>query len=402
LAKKYKSRGNGEGNITHCAGRKKPWRVRATLGFEYDEASGKTKQVMVNLGYFKTKVEAEKAVHDYLECPYDVTNKDITFSEVFEMWLEDYSKKISPSGLRTVTAAYAYCSDLRNKRMRDIRSNHLKLCLECGYVIRDTGKDKGKKVYASASTKSRMKSLFNIVFDYALERNMVTRNHAREFGVSDVVDSGDNKPKRKKAFSKELIDTLWSNVGVYDNAEMVLINIYTGFRPQELAVISLENVDLINGVIRGGLKTAAGKNRLVPIHPKIMPLVEQAVNKANQLGSKFLFNDVNSQTGINMTYDKYRKRFAKVLNHFGVSDIYTPHCCRVTFITLAKVYGMNEHILKLIVGHEDKDITERVYTRRAISSLKDEMNKIPMELDDNYSNEDVYDNKMFNLSTELS
>ena len=391
MTRKYKSRGNGQGGITYCKGRKKPWRVRVTKGYEYDEESGKAKQVIANLGYFKTKIEAEKVVHDYLECPYDVMNKDITFSEVYEMWLEEYSKKVSSSGLRTVTAAYAYCSDLRNKRIRDIRSSHLKLCLECGYTIRETGKDKGKKVYASASTKSRMKSLFNLIFDYALERNMVTRNHARDFGVSDVVDSKEYKPKRKRAFSKKLLDDLWNNIGIYNNIEMVLINVYTGFRPKELTILLLEDVDLINRVIRGGLKTAAGKNRLVPIHPKIMPLVEQAVNKANQLGSKFLFNDVNSQTGINMTYDKYRKRFAKVMSHFGVSGIYSPHCCRVTFVTLAKVYEMDEHLLKRIIGHEDKDVTEEAYTRRDIMVLKAAMNKIPMELDSKYSGEDLYD-----------
>lgn len=54
-----------------------------------------------------------------------------------------------------------------------------------------------------------------------------------------------------------------------------------------------------------------------------------------------------------------------------------PHDTRHTFITLAKEYDVNEYIIKLIVGHSIKDITEKVYTLRAIEQLKKEIEKIP-------------------------
>ena len=38
---------------------------------------------------------------------------------------------------------------------------------------------------------------------------------------------------------------------------------------------------------------------------------------------------------------------------------------------------MNEHILKLIVGHED-DMTEHVYTHRELQDLKEEMELLKM------------------------
>ena len=37
---------------------------------------------------------------------------------------------------------------------------------------------------------------------------------------------------------------------------------------------------------------------------------------------------------------------------------------------------MNEYILKMIVGHEIADITEKVYTHRTVEDLKREMEKI--------------------------
>ncbi len=42
--------------------------------------------------------------------------------------------------------------------------------------------------------------------------------------------------------------------------------------------------------IKGGLKTD-GRNRLVPIHPKIEDLVKQNYDKAVEMGSDTLFND---------------------------------------------------------------------------------------------------------------
>ncbi|WP_180998252.1 hypothetical protein [Eisenbergiella massiliensis] len=41
--------------------------------------------------------------------------------------------------------------------------------------------------------------------------------------------------------------------------------------------------------MKGGMKTDAGKNRVVPIHPIIRPLIEKPFSSENEL----LFNDDN-------------------------------------------------------------------------------------------------------------
>ena len=69
---------------------------------------------------------------------------------------------------------------------------------------------------------------------------------------------------------------------------MVLIGIYTGFRPQELAILKIADIDWNEKTIKGGLKTDAGRNRLVPIHPKIEDLVKQEYDKAVEMGSDTL------------------------------------------------------------------------------------------------------------------
>lgn len=113
-------------------------------------------------------------------------------------------------------------------------------------------------------------------------------------------------------FTPEEIDLLWKNIN-YGVVDMILIGIYSGWRPQELSILKIADIDLENNTMFGGLKTDAGRNRCVPIHPKIRDLIIKRVDQAKELESDYLFNDSDSQSGIRMTYDKYRSRWNKVM-----------------------------------------------------------------------------------------
>ena len=71
----------------------------------------------------------------------------------------------------------------------------------------------------------------------------------------------------------------------------------------------------------------AGRNRYVPIHSKILPLIIKRYEKSNTM----LFEDINSSNGIEMTYDKYRERFMNIMDYLGLK--HKPHETRHTFIT---------------------------------------------------------------------
>ena len=371
-------RANGTGNIYKMKGgkRRKPWRVRVTVGWELNPKTGRCKQNLKTLGYYASRAEAEAALVAYQECPYDLNTKDITFKELYEQWTEDYFKKLtSISSERTITSAYRYCSGLYNMKMRDIRIYHLQECMDKGYIIPDRGKEKGQKRYASACTKGRIKSMFNLMFDWAYAREIVDRNYARAFELDKETKIKQVREKRKNTiFSNEEIDLLWKNVDKIAFVDMVLCGIYSGWRPQELAILKIKDIDLELQVMYGGMKTDAGKDRCVPIHPLIQPLSEKRYAEAKELGSNYLFNDINGQQGIYMTYDKYRGRFNKVVERLQMD--HHPHETRHTFITKAKRVRMEEYILKRIVGHAINDNTEKTYTHREIEELKAEMRKI--------------------------
>ena len=160
---------------------------------------------------------------------------------------------------------------------------------------------------------------------------------------------------------------------------MLLIQCYSGWRPQELGLIELENVKLDEKIMIGGMKTDAGTNRVVPIHSKIFPLVEARYNEAVTIGSPFLINCVDSYTrrgNLKMTYEKYRQRFIKIINRLNLNPEHRAHDPRKQFVTMAKDAGVDEYAIKYIVGHTIDDITEKVYTQRTNQWLKDEIEKI--------------------------
>ncbi len=224
------------------------------------------------------------------------------------------------------------------------------------------------------TTKSRMKSLFNLLFDYAVEHGYTTVNHARNFKMNMLEDEKKKTKKDRIPFSPEEIQKLWNNLD-YGFTRMVLIALYTGWRPQEEAILKLSDIDLENNTMIGGLKTDAGKNRIVPIHPDILPLIKFYYDEAISINSKYLFNDTSSQTGKEMTYDKYRQRFTKVMKALELNPLHRPHDTRHTFISRWKAQDLqlNEHILNLIVGHEEANLSEKVYTHRSTQELYDEM-----------------------------
>lgn len=371
-------RSNGEGSISYDK-RRKRYRAKVTIGWELNEETGKSKQIVKTLGSnYKTKGEASAALAEYLKNPFDLDNKDITFSQLYVKWYDAFIDDHKSHESR-IKAAYHYCSSLYNKKFRDISIIDMKNCINNGTRIVDRGKYKGETKIASPSTKESMKYIFNHMFTYAIEARIVDRNYAKEFTLDKkVFKEKEENHKEKIPFSEEELDKLWKSIEFVPFADMIIYACYSGWRPSELIQLKIKNVNLKDDYIKGGNKTTAGKNRIVPIHPLIKSIIVRYYNEAINVGSEFLFNDVKKKRGIGLSYDQYLTRFNNVMERLHLRKDITPHYTRHTFITKAKSrnVNMNEYILKLIVGHDIGDLTEHIYTHREIEDLKEEMNKI--------------------------
>lgn len=342
---------NGFGQISEIKNRnlRKPFRVMVTVGkTEYGKPICK---LLKPEAYFRTYNEAYTALVEYNKSPYEL-DSEMTVEDLYKEWSEKYFEQIQFSSKRTITSAWAYCTPVYDIRVRDIRARHIKLCMDQA---------------ESVNTKNRIKSMFNLMLDYALEYELVDKNYARSFNTESApVQTG------HLAFSDEELDVLWK----YQSTPYVcyiLLQTYMGWRPQELCKLRKDQVDWNEMTITGGMKTDAGRDRCVPVHKDLIPILKKIKELSDSLGSEYLCPSLD---GTELTYDKYNKRFHQVMGEIGMSERHKPHDPRKTFVTLAKAAEVNDFAIKYIVGHAIGDLTEKVYTERSEGWLRTELEKI--------------------------
>lgn len=364
FSRKHRRLPNGFGQISEIKGRnlRKPFRAMVSIG---KTSTGRPicKPLKPD-SYFATYNEAYTALLEYNRNPYDL-DPAITMQQLYDEWLPKYKANVSTS--KPMERAWKCCEPLYNMRVKEVRSRHLKQCVNNEEI--------------SARTKGLVKTVLNLLFDYALEYELTDQNYARNFKLDYGVVKEYHKVKNEHlAFSDEDMKTLWANC-YDDTVDIILIQCYSGWRPQELCNIKLADVNLEQNIIVGGMKTDAGKNRIVPIHSRTKPLIVKRYNEAVKLNSEYLFNATNfaSYNGVKstvLTYKRYQQNFDKVCADYGLEEGHRPHDGRKHFVTMAKKYHVDEYAIKYIVGHRISDITEKTYTQRDVEWLKSEVEKI--------------------------
>lgn len=318
---------NGYGCVRKMSGaRRRPYAVILTTGYE---DSGK--QIRKYLSYHATKKEALAALAEYHEAPFDLNKKDITFATVYDSWLKTRQNQTfyEPS-FRRLEA-------LHKLNFRDIRKRHIQALVDACPL--------------GFSTKAKMKNLCTMLFRYAIENELVTTNFATLVELPVKQESTLHKP-----FTDAEIAELWELTADF-NAQTALILIYTGMRPGELARLDTSTIDLDARTMRGGIKTKAARDRIIPIAKKILPIVQQY--------------DFTKRPKYSGEYAKWWRLSAipALMNHL-------PHDGRHTCATLLDNADVNLKVRKLILGHSDGDITTKTYTHKTIQQLLDAVDSI--------------------------
>ena len=113
----------------------------------------------------------------------------------------------------------------------------------------------------------------------------------------------------------------------------------------------------------GGMKTEAGKNRVIPINKKIEPFIRRYYEK-NKNNTYLITNSFGRQ----MQYSNYRReKWDNIMEKLEME--HTPHECRHTFASKMDSVGANKLCIKRIMGHSSPDITDAVYTHKTINEL---------------------------------
>lgn len=329
---------NGYGTVTKLSGkRRKPWVVK-------EGKSGKQKAI----GYTATREEGLILLAKYNQNPWDIETDKITLQELYDLWLEKRAVKLGFSNRQVLKSAYnKHCSKLGNYKYNQIKSYQMQDCIDasgCGY-----------------STQGAIKNLWHHLDYFAMELDIITKKN------SDLLTTDPVPETTKTIFTDEEVDRIWENYQNLEWADSILFFLYTGFRITEMINIKVSDIDQEEWTITGGVKTAAGKNRIVPIHSKILPIVQEHIQTSK---SGYLFEHKGKQLG-NTTYRViWRELMTKLeMDH-------DPHECRHTFRSRLDSAGANKVCIDRLMGHKSKDTGERVYTHKNINELRLNIEKI--------------------------
>jgi integrase len=327
---------NGFGTVVKLSGnRRNPFVARKTKGW-----NDKGHPVFDVIGYFPTRETALIALGKYNASPWDVQSENTTLADLYRLWNEKKAHKLGASSLCTLKTGYNHCSKIYNMRYKDIKAYHMQEVIDkcgCGYA-----------------TQAQIKNLFYHLDRFALETDLITRRYSELITVAPVTDSD------KTPFTPDEIGALWANASA-PWADTALIFLYSGWRISELLALRRDDVDLAAGTMRGGVKTRAGRGRIVPIHSKIYPFVKERYD----FGGDYLIGDSRNKGIAGVTYRLHWRRLMRTLN---VS--HTPHETRHTFRSCLDSAGANKVCIDLLMGHKSKDVGERVYTHKTLKELK--------------------------------
>lgn len=302
------------------------------------------------LGYYEDRTTAQMALAEYNKNPYDLNAQNATFKEVYELYFDakykKSKKKLSKSSEDCTRGAFNKCKLLHDKVFSKLRKVDLQNVLD-DFTL-------------SHAYMEHIKNLFNQMYKYALEYDIVQKDYSQFVTINKEDDDESGVP-----FSKEELEKIWANKDK-PYVDTVLIYIYSGWRVSELLEMPLENIDLENRTFTGGKKTRASKNRTVPIHSKIFDMVANLYKE----GNKTLFSSRK------MSKSKYYKLFQSAMQSCGITEKHTPHDCRHTFATLLNNANANQVAVKKLLGHSTNDITEKIYTHKDIDDLRKEIEKI--------------------------
>lgn len=334
-AKKW---GNGHGTVYRDSNGK--WIAECTIG--WDEVDGEIHRKKVRKKGFATKNEAI-AYLPSLKTELPQQDMNVKFKDLYKKWMDRHEEKVTKSTINCYKSAYKYFTPLYYVEIAKIRTEHLQKCIDqCPHGRR---------------TRENMKALCTSLWKLAMQLDIVDRNYAEYIYIQK------EEAAERLAFTQEQLDLMWSKVADVPDLKFVLILCYTGMRVGEMVEALTEHYHPDEDYFVAGSKTAAGKNRVITISPKIKPFFENFGN------GKYLFTTKSEK-------DFRNKVFYKALQDIGMDEVdkdgnhrYTPHVCRHTFATMMKNVDAPATDKQKLIGHSKFEMTAH-YTHTDLESLR--------------------------------
>jgi integrase len=341
--RRSRKRANKQGSVYKLSGnRAKPYAV--VLPATYDSEGNKKQSYY---GYYATKTEALNALNDVIS--KGVTdNIGLSLTQIFNEWKTLKFRELSKSAVSNYNAAFKFFEPIKDKKFKDIRA------IDVQQLV-DSAVELGK----SRATCEKIRNLYSQLCQYAMSIDLITQNYAK-FLVMPTMEKAEKEP-----FTPEEVEKIAAAAEYDETAMIIMIFFYTGFRINELFQLTKENVHLENDIpyFVGGMKTEAGKDRIIPIHSKILPYVKHFAQK----DSKYLIP--NTKGGMTH-YRRFKDdRYFPLLEKLGIKRR-TPHCTRHTFATGLQAKDTKPEDIIRLMGHTDYKTTTENYIHQQLEQLK--------------------------------
>lgn len=345
-------RPNGTGTITKMSGsRRKPYAVRVPTRDQ------KGRIVQKYLSYHATQKEAWEALEAY-RAQYAgglapaPSNLGVTLGEVYDLWSARKYEKAGKSSIASYKVSWTRLRRFASMPIRNLGIDHFQQII-----------DEDERSGLCKSSINNDKVLMRALSKYAAERDWIAKDYT-EFITIPSVDA----KREKGAFTEIELRKIYELYKQgFPGADAALVLCYTGFRINEFLSLTRFSYDPVEKTLTGGSKTKAGKDRIIPIHPRIQPIIEHWLTMRG--------DTLYTRKGRAVSTDTFRSAlFVPLMAQLNRPNA-TPHWCRHTFASLLHEAGADELSTKRLMGHSDKDITEH-YTHSSIESLRRAINMI--------------------------
>ena len=321
-------------------------------------APGKKRQY---LGSYPDIQSAEKALDDFFRRGRpELFNASV--SDIYRMWSRSKFPELSAKSVESYRGSWKHFEPIAGMKMNKVRAVHFQALVD---------------EHNGAGISRDIKTLARALCRFSMENDIIDKDYSQYIRLPRY------EKNQKQIFTREQIALLWKNSGQPD-VQAVLVMIYMGFRIGEMTSLRAEDVHIGENYITGGIKTEAGRNRIVPF-PCGVPEIKSFIMRRLELpdGDGRLYP---------CTVSVFRKdMFYRPLIRLGILDAHygrggnivfhsqrhlTPHSARHTFATLSVEAGMRPEYLQRIIGHATYRTTSDYYVHPDFSRLAAEMDKL--------------------------
>ena len=178
-----------------------------------------------------------------------------TLDDLYREWEPSHSQRVSENTLRTYIAAYKHFQPLYKRDLEKITAKDLQDCLD--------------KVTPGSPTRANMAIVARLLWAYAISATYVVHDITRTLYV------GERNSKQREPITEDELERIRQAIETVPYAEYIYVLCYLGFRPGEMLALKKTDLHEEAGIMYliGGSKTAAGKNRRVPVPNKIRDII---------------------------------------------------------------------------------------------------------------------------------